>query len=451
MDDSRFLSGVVEGFYGQPWTQTQRMRLFPRLVDWGLNAYFYAPKDDLKHRALWRECYTDDEMSVVSEIIAQCRQHGVTFIYGISPGLDIRFSDPQDLATLRGRLEQLIRAGAHSFALLFDDLPGKMDEQDKQTFSTVAIAQCSVANHIAAWLDEQDCRERLLFCPTPYCDRMDHWDLGGERYLDDLGEHLDDAIDVLWTGPEIISETIPVESIRKLSQRIGRPPVLWDNLHANDYDMRRLYCGPYDGRTTELKSHLRGVLSNPNCEFPMNYVPLKTLGHYLQSSDYHPRDAYHDAVAQWHAEEYQVVGKPMALEDLLLLTDSYYLPFCQGDRAAALHDVVASLIASPVSSWGDGLEIVRQAREQIERVFETLTRLRDRQLFYAWSRRIWELNEELQLLLDYLGQRHRGADGGRGIVTETHLPGTYRGGMVAQLQRHLVMDSAGRLRPADPN
>lgn len=28
---------------------------------WGMNSYLYAPKDDCKHRAYWREQYTVEE------------------------------------------------------------------------------------------------------------------------------------------------------------------------------------------------------------------------------------------------------------------------------------------------------------------------------------------------------------------------------------------------------
>jgi hypothetical protein len=49
------LSGVIEGFYGPPWSEAERLQLFATLQAQGLNTYVYAPKDDLKHRALWRE------------------------------------------------------------------------------------------------------------------------------------------------------------------------------------------------------------------------------------------------------------------------------------------------------------------------------------------------------------------------------------------------------------
>jgi len=81
----------VAGFYGRPWTMSQRKELFrrwinqryqmslcvissfispvcvrichylPREQKWGLNAYLYAPKDDYKHRMYWRDLYSLEE------------------------------------------------------------------------------------------------------------------------------------------------------------------------------------------------------------------------------------------------------------------------------------------------------------------------------------------------------------------------------------------------------
>ena len=53
--------------------------------------------------------------------------------------------------------------------------------------------------------------------------------------------------------------------------------MIWDNLHANDYDQTRLFLGPYDGRPPELVNCLGGVLTNPNCEFEANFIAMHTL------------------------------------------------------------------------------------------------------------------------------------------------------------------------------
>ena len=56
-----FISGVIEGFYGAPWSRADRFTLFEWMANWGLNTYMYAPKDDLKHRAVWRQPYSAEE------------------------------------------------------------------------------------------------------------------------------------------------------------------------------------------------------------------------------------------------------------------------------------------------------------------------------------------------------------------------------------------------------
>jgi protein O-GlcNAcase/histone acetyltransferase len=439
-----YLAGVVEGFYGQTWTQPQRLRLLQQMSDWGLNTYFYAPKDDLKHRAIWRECYTEDELSKLAEVIAACDKHSLRFIYGLSPGLDIRFSDEAEQDTIRQRMSQLIEVGVRHFALLFDDLPGKMTEADLQAFDSVAAAQCHVTNATFGWLRDQFSDGRLLFCPTPYCDRMDRWNLGGDEYLDEIGKYLLPDIDCLWTGPEIISQEISPESIRSLAARIGREPVIWDNLHANDYDLRRLFCGPYCGRPAETLKLVKGVLANPNNEFSINFVPLKTMAACLNDPDnYAPRAAYATALSEWIGH-YESVRGTLDADDLLLLADCYYLPFEDGAEAVKLLELVNSLMSRPVDSWGDDYERFLDYHRRVTRIFDALTELRDRDLFYAWSRRVWELREEMGLLKSWLARRKDGEDESLGFALEHHLPHTCRGGVTAKLQQHTTMDALGR-------
>jgi hypothetical protein len=73
--------------------------------------------------------------------------------------------------------------------------------------------------------------------------------------------------------------------------------------------------------------------------------------------------------------------------------------------------------------------------------------LRDRPLFYALSRRTWELREEMDLLLACA--RSKEADAAAPCRSDFHLPGTYRGGMVARLQRLLTQREDGAFQPAD--
>ena len=441
-----FLGGVVEGFYGQAWAHHQRLHLMEEMAALGFNTYFYAPKNDLKHRAIWRECYSDSELASLCELVEACKRHQILFIFGLSPGLDICFSDEAERNRIKSRFEQLWKIGVRHFALLFDDLPGKISDADRSRYQSLAAAQCDVANVIFAWVRERFSDSRFLFCPTPYCDRMDRAELGGVGYLDEIGALLSSEIDVLWTGPEIVSGEISVESIERLSRRIRRPPVLWDNLFANDYDFSRLFCGPYAGRSRELRQTVRGILINPNNEYPINFIPLRTLADFLAGDgEWKPREAFLSAAAEWLGH-YKTVGKSLEFADLILLADCFYLPHVDGPEAQKLLALIERLLSQPIEHWGDGFELFSDVHSRIQTLFDRLTELRDRDLFDAWSRRAWALKEELLLVGAILAQKKAGRDIAEGVELEHCLPGTFRGGVLAKLQSFVSMDAHGLVR-----
>ncbi|XP_067909282.1 protein O-GlcNAcase isoform X2 [Heterodontus francisci] len=280
-DKKKFLCGVVEGFYGRPWSMEQRKELFRRMRKWGLNTYLYAPKDDYKHRMFWREMYSVEEAEQLMQLISAAKEHNIEFVYAISPGLDITFSNQKEIATLKRKLGQVSQFGCKSFALLFDDIDHNMCPADKEAFNSFAHAQLSVTNEIYQYLEEP---EHFLFCPTEYCGTFCYPNVAHSPYLRTVGDKLLPGIDVLWTGPKVVSKDISVESIEEVTKILKRAPLIWDNLHANDYDQKRLFLGPYKGRSTELIPRLKGVLTNPNCEFEGNFVAIHTLATWYKSN-----------------------------------------------------------------------------------------------------------------------------------------------------------------------
>nr|CAG4643745.1 EOG090X01OH [Lepidurus arcticus] len=325
----KFVGGVVEGFYGRPWTTDQRKDLFIKLKEWGLNSYVYAPKDDYKHRAYWRDLYTVEEADHLTTLIAAAKEQNVSFYYALSPGLDIAYSSPKDMATLKRKLDQVVQFGCTAFALLFDDIESEMSESDKEIFQSFAQAQVSVTNEIYQHLNQP---KGFLFCPTQYCATRAIPDVRNSEYLNTIGTKLAPDIDILWTGPKVISRIISVSSIEELTEVLRRPPVIWDNLHANDYDQKRLFLGPYIGRSSSLISKLRGVVTNPNCEYGANFIAIHTLAQWtrctsdaddrlsanaqleqqgncsidasgpIHPTSYHPRNALRASVSLWLAE-----------------------------------------------------------------------------------------------------------------------------------------------------
>ncbi|KAG7200769.1 hypothetical protein KM043_001314 [Ampulex compressa] len=271
--NGNFICGVVEGFYGRPWTTEQRKDLFQKLKKWGMDSYLYAPKDDYKHRAYWRDLYTVEEAEHLTGLITAARECGITFYYALSPGLDITYSSTKEVTVLKRKLEQVSQFGCTAFALLFDDIEPEMSEADKEVFQSFAHAQVSVTNDIFQHLGQP----RFLLCPTQYCATRAMPNVTSSEYLNTLGSKLAQEIDIMWTGPKVISRLLTVESIEEITEVLRRPPVIWDNLHANDYDQKRVFLGPYSGRSPDLIPKLRGVLTNPNCEYGANFIAIHTL------------------------------------------------------------------------------------------------------------------------------------------------------------------------------
>jgi protein O-GlcNAcase/histone acetyltransferase len=325
-----------------------------------------------------------------------------------------------------------------------------MDAGDRARFGSFAAGQAALANGVFRDL-ENDFGPGLvfLFCPTPYCGRMAAAGLGGEGYLDDVGEMLDPRIGVFWTGPEIVSAEISAEHATAMAGRLKRKPVLWDNLFANDYDLRRLYLGPFDGRPPEPEKCLSGVLINPNCEFEANYVAVQTLARYRRGTLTDPGQAYVDALREWLPAFESVGGDAWTLDDLRLLGDIFYLPHRQGRAAEEIITAARQLTAPSPRNRGEVESRFLRYAERVESVFVKLTELKNRELFYTFNRQWWEIREEMQLLKRFLLWRRGAGAGGAAFYSPEHLPGTFRGGLVHRLQGLLTMAPDGALATAD--
>ena len=216
------IRGVIEGFYGPPWTHEERLDLIAFCGDEGLTTWVHAPKDDPYHRKLWREPYPDAELEQLVELVAAAGRHGVEFVYAIAPGLSIRASDEADLAALEAKREQVLGIGVRDVQLLWDDIERRSDER------TVRTAEQARG--------EQPLRgagQPLVVCPMGYA--------GSERtpYRDVFGGGARPA-DRLSTGRGRRSCRLRSRgpSSTPRSSAFGHELLLWDNYPVNDFDAR---------------------------------------------------------------------------------------------------------------------------------------------------------------------------------------------------------------------
>lgn len=474
----------------------QRTELFKREQKWGLNTYLYAPKDDYKHRMYWRDLYCAEEAEQLIALISAAKQHDVEFVYAISPGLDVTFSNPKEVATLKRKLDQVKEFGCRSFSLLFDDIESEMCPADKQAFSSFAHAQVAITNAVYQHLGEP---ETFLFCPTDYCAAFCTPNVSQSSYLHTVGEKLLPGIDILWTGPKVVSHKISVESIEEVSSVLKRAPVIWDNIHANDYDPQRLFLGPYKDRPTELIPKLRGVLTNPNCEFYPNFVAIHTLatwckatadggqrdvemGDEEQDPCYSPQKALTLALTDWlqeflmadqpgarlkkessdeepmqtdMGESSYVPGpdenplytaEPLTLNDLKLLSDLFYLPYEHGPTARTMLqelDWLKNNSQAAVAGTDETVHWCSRAQqfdgmcEAVVQMFNRLSNTPNRSILYDLYNYICDIKSGVGLARAYvktLGGQHQPS---AQLMNDDPEPWGFRGGLSGEFQRML--------------
>ncbi len=474
-----FSSGVVEGFYGRPWTFAQRRKVVGWLKQFGLNTYLFAPKDDLKHRVLWRELLDEAEAAAFKELIATCREAGVRFIYALAPGWDGHFAkdavatpETSLVKDLQRRFQQLLELGCVDFAVMFDDVPNLPPSE----LADIARRHAGLANELGEWLETATRSGRraeapskaeppeeigassrrllpasngtshsLALCPAVYCTRMAGQAPSDSAYLCALGEQLHPGVDIFWTGPEIISPAISADHLREVTAVLRRPPFIWDNLHANDYDNARVFLGPFSGRTHELPGLSRGVVLNPNGACELNFLPLATLGEFVHvGAEYSPEGAIANAIEAWLPEWARVTGGRFDAATVRLLVDCLWLPFAHGPQAERLLTSVREVLHASAGSIGTQLAEVKRVTDQLGKLFFDLGALRNRDLFDALWSQVWRLKDELGLVVIIDEQRLKGAQPPYPALD--YPAGVFRGGVLGEL-RELIQPVKGGFRP----
>jgi hyaluronoglucosaminidase len=282
--------GVVEGFYGPPWSHRDRLWMLERLGHWGMNRYVYAPKDDLLHREQWREPYPRQAMSEFAELVEGGAAAGVEVGFAISPGLSIAYSSAEDRRVLVEKFETFRRIGVGFVTLALDDVPTRLTHQaDRDAFESLAHAHVAVTRELHDALGPE---VPMWVVPTDYLG------IGPTDYLSILGEQLDPAIEIGWTGRTLISPTIEAGEAALRAATLKRRLLIWDNVPTSDGPMRcMLHLGPYAGRDSDLGEYVSGILLNPMRQARASSLCLHTAAAYLRDPEgYDPEQAWCAAV-----------------------------------------------------------------------------------------------------------------------------------------------------------
>lgn len=287
------IRGVVEGFYGKPWSHEQRIRGLKNFGDFNMNTYFLAPKDVPWQRFNWRQPFDSEFLAKTAELTEIGRKNAIDIVTCVSPGLSVKYCDENDVDAILTRYQQLFDLGARHFGMLWDDIAWELQHQeDIDTYLSTAAAHADFTNRVWNKLIALDPKVSLTVCPMHYSGR------GNEPYLQELGKSLHARINLMWTGRSIISEYLDISDAVIFERTTLRPPLYWDNFPVNDGGLQKnLYIGPVRGREVGLQKYSAGLVSNPMLQFEMSQIPLFTIGDYLwKTSTYNPDQSWENAL-----------------------------------------------------------------------------------------------------------------------------------------------------------
>lgn len=235
--------GYIEGYYGQLPSWNMRCDLIRQLSALGLTSYFYAPKEDIYHRLHWREPYPADWRVSFRSWTALAQTHSIQIIAGVAPGLDFNFDhlhDGADFIALVDKAQQLLEDGASAIALLMDDINAEFNPT-KTGPTSEGQAHALLANALSEHIG---CS--IFVVPRVYAQELEYESPG---YAQTFSAQLATGNVVFHCGTHIVAPSIVVRDVADYSDAHRHRIVVWDNLYANDYCPRRLYVGPWQGRS----------------------------------------------------------------------------------------------------------------------------------------------------------------------------------------------------------
>lgn len=274
--------GTVEGFYGEPWSHADRLEQLRFYGKLKMNTYIYGPKDDPYHSSPnWRLPYPDDQAKQIRELTKEAARNKVDFVWAIHPGQDIQWN-ATDSANIITKFEKMYDLGVRAFAVFFDDISGEGAKPEKQA---------GLLNYIQKeFISKKDDLQPLIMCPTEYNRAWATTD-----YLDILGEQLDPAIHIMWTGNHVVDD-ITLEGLEWVNKRIRRPAYVWWNFPVSDYCRDHLLMGPSYGLDTQAEHAMSGFVANPMERAEASKVALFGVGMYAWNmKKYDPEAAFADA------------------------------------------------------------------------------------------------------------------------------------------------------------
>ncbi len=358
--------GVVEGYYGTPWSQAARESQFRFYGRNKMNMYIYGPKDDAYHHG--KGCYLpypEEKAKEIAHLVKVARENHVRFVWAIHPANTVDWSKdggrPQ-LDKLCGKLEQLYAMGVRDFGVFVDDSAGEILKPERQAQLCNYIIENFIRKH------PEDVNQQLIMVPTGY---NKGWTT--PKFLNTLGSQLQKDTLVMWTGDTVVND-ITLQGQKWVHKHLGRPTFIWWNWPCSDFKRGRLSMGRTYGLGTEpeMLEEMTGFTANPMEQAEASKVGLFGVADYSWNiTGFRSDESWREGIRRLY---------PQCPEAMQAFCDhnSYLLP--NGHRyyreeSIEMHEPAKAFINS-VNAWKPDMKLALVMQREYRRMARAGERLR---------------------------------------------------------------------------
>lgn len=277
--------GLVEGYYGYPYSVEVKKDLMRYMMRYKMNTYMYGAKSDPYHSQMWKDAYPTSisaeqerngwlTQGMIRDIARVSEETKVNFIWAIHPGNEF-LGSATAIEDIMSKYRKMYALGVRHFGVFVDDVGIPSTDADMQK-NAERLSQLQTAIE-SRWntpgAAPADTVRPLHFVPQIYCNSFASSAEQRQRFMAALGT-VQPYITVYSTGQGVWS--VPNNShTTTIMNEFGRPMGWWWNYPCNDNADGQLY--PMDmysnfvdmpavGNGERLPSALnncQGIVANP--------------------------------------------------------------------------------------------------------------------------------------------------------------------------------------------
>lgn len=295
------IRGLVEGYYGYPYSVAVKKQLMRFMMRMKMNTYMYGAKSDPYHSANWTDPYpltitAEQErngflsQAMVRDITATSAATKVNFIWAIHPGNSF-VGDANIVSKIMNKFASMYDLGVRQFGVFVDDVGIPTTDADCKTN---ADHLTDLQNAVDAKWNQQGARAEDQVRPIHFVPQVYTFSFASmenrKRFYKYLGA-IPEKVIVYITGNGVWS--VPnTGDLKTVSDELGRQAAWWWNYPCNDNADGQIYTSdmyynfvemPAVGSSSRLPANLTGglgIVSNPMQEGMVSRTPLFSVADY---------------------------------------------------------------------------------------------------------------------------------------------------------------------------